>query len=230
MTNGVGSMPAAGGAAPARSPYFDVSCRRCKRLAEFLDEVGERYPDYHARPVAPFGPSEARLLVVGLAPGMHGANATGRPFTGDFAGVLLYQTLYAYGFASLPDSRHADDGLELIDCRITNAVKCLPPQNKPVGAEINACNDFLARELATLAPGAVIVALGGIAHRAVVKALGLRQKDFAFGHAQEHALPDTQTMLDSYHCSRYNTQTRRLTDAMFHAIFERARDLLNRSR
>ncbi len=211
-------------------PYFDINCRRCERLAGFLDEVGERYPDYHARPVAPFGAADARLLVVGLAPGMHGANATGRPFTGDFAGVLLYQTLYDFGFASAAESRHAGDGLELIDCRITNAVKCLPPQNKPVGAEINACNDFLARELESLGEGAVIVALGGIAHRAVVRAQGLRQKDFGFGHAREHCLPGTRTMLDSYHCSRYNTQTRRLTDAMFHAVFERARELLDSRR
>ncbi len=230
MTDSARSVSASNGEAAADAPYFDVNCRRCERLAGFLDEVAQRYPEYHARPVAPFGPADARLLVVGLAPGMHGANATGRPFTGDFAGVLLYQTLYAFGFASLPDSRHAGDGLELIDCRITNAVKCLPPQNKPVGAEINACNDFLARELATLAPGAVIVALGGIAHRAVVRALGLRQKDFGFGHAREHSLPDKRTMLDSYHCSRYNTQTRRLTDVMFHAVFEQARRMLDSGR
>ena len=157
---------------------------------------------------------------------MHGANRTGRPFTGDFAGILLYRTLYATGFASAPASRRADDGLQLFGCRITNAVKCLPPQNKPVGAEINACNEYLADEIASLAPGAVILALGGIAHRAVVRAHGLRQKDFVFGHGREHVLPGTKTMLDSYHCSRYNTQTRRLTDAMFAAVFARARELL----
>jgi uracil-DNA glycosylase family 4 len=207
-------------------PYFDLRCRRCERLATFLDEVGKRHPDYHARPVPPFGARDARLLVVGLAPGMHGANATGRPFTGDFAGILLYRTLYATGFASAPASRHADDGLQLFGCRITNAVKCLPPQNKPVGAEINACNEYLADEIASLAPGAVILALGGIAHRAVVRAHGLRQKDFVFGHGREHVLPGAKTMLDSYHCSRYNTQTRRLTDEMFAAVFARARELL----
>lgn len=210
--------------------YFDPGCRRCGRLAAFLDEVGERYPNYHARPVPPFGDPGARFLVVGLAPGMHGANATGRPFTGDYAGVLLYQTLHDFGFATAPESRNAKDGLRLLDCRITNAVKCLPPQNKPVGAEINLCNDYLADEIATLASGSVILALGGIAHRAVVRALGLRQKDFVFGHANEHRLPNSLTMLDSYHCSRYNTQTKRLTAEMFRAVFARARGLLDASR
>ena len=206
---------------------FDPDCRRCPRLATFLDEVGEQYPDYHARPVAPFGAPDARLLVVGLAPGMHGANASGRPFTGDHAGILLYQTLHRHGFASRPESLSADDGLELPDCRITNAVKCLPPQNKPVGAEIKACRDYLAVELASLPGGGVIVALGSIAHRSVVASLGLRQKDMQFGHGAEHALPGGRILLDSYHCSRYNTQTRRLTEPMFDAVFARARALLD---
>ncbi len=206
---------------------FDPDCRRCPRLASFLDEVGEQYPDYHARPVAPFGAPDARLLVVGLAPGMHGANASGRPFTGDHAGILLYQTLHRHGFASRPESLSADDGLELPDCRITNAVKCLPPQNKPVGAEIKACRDYLAVELASLPGGGVIVALGSIAHRSVVASLGLRQKDMQFGHGAEHALPGGRILLDSYHCSRYNTQTRRLTEPMFDAVFARARALLD---
>ena len=206
---------------------FDLDCRRCPRLAVFLDGVKTQYPDYHARPVPPFGDPEARLLVVGLAPGMHGANASGRPFTGDYAGILLYQTLHRHGFASRPESVAADDGLELYDCRITNAVKCLPPQNKPIGVEINSCRDFLAVELAGLPESAVIVALGSIAHKSVVAALGLRQKDFAFGHAAEHALPGGMSLLDSYHCSRYNTQTRRLTEPMFDAVFARARQLLD---
>ncbi len=206
---------------------FDPDCRRCPRLATFLDEVKTQYPAYHARPVPPFGDPSARLLVVGLAPGMHGANATGRPFTGDHAGILLYQTLHRHGFASRPESLAADDGLELIDCRITNAVKCLPPQNKPVGAEINACRDFLAVELDGLPEGAVVLALGSIAHKSVVAAFGLRQKDYVFAHGAEHALPGGRVLLDSYHCSRYNTQTRRLTETMFDAVFARARALLD---
>jgi uracil-DNA glycosylase family 4 len=207
------------------SPGFDPSCRRCDRLASFLDEVRSKHPDYHCRPVAPFGDRRARLLVVGLAPGMHGANATGRPFTGDYAGVLLYETLHRCGFGSEPVSTSADDGLELLDCRITNAVKCLPPDNKPVGAEINACNTFLRAELEAMPPAAVLVALGGIAHRAIVRALGLRQADYRFGHGAEHDVAG-MTLLDSYHCSRYNTNTGRLTETMFMDVFRRAREVL----
>ncbi len=208
------------------SCIFDKDCRQCPRLSNFLDEVAAKNPGYHCRPVAPFGDRNARLLIVGLAPGMHGANRTGRPFTGDFAGILLYETLHKYGFATHPESLAADDGLSLLDCRITNAVKCLPPDNKPVGAEINTCNRFLAAELSTLPPGAVVLALGGIAHRAVVKAEGGRQVDFKFGHAAEHDMNGRFLMLDSYHCSRYNTNTRRLTAGMFHEVFARARELL----
>lgn len=207
------------------SLIFDQDCRACDRLANFLDEVGDRYPDYHARPVAPFGPEDARLLVVGLAPGMHGANATGRPFTGDHAGILLYQTLHAMGFANQAESVSVDDGLELINCRITNAVKCLPPQNKPTGEEARLCNHFLAEEMQSMQPGSLIVALGGVAHRAVIMALGLRQSAYPFGHGHEHGLGQL-TLVDSYHCSRYNTQTRRLTTEMFEAVFKRARELL----
>ena len=206
---------------------FDESCRACPRLATFLDDVNGRYPDYYCKPVPPFGALDARLLIVGLAPGMHGANRTGRPFTGDHAGVLLYQMLHKYGFGSRDHSESADDALELIDCRITNAVKCLPPDNKPVGAEINTCNAFLANELRLLPKGAVVVALGGIAHRAIVKAMGLRQVEYRFGHASLHALGAFQ-VLDSYHCSRYNTNTGRLTEAMFDGIFAQARELLDK--
>jgi uracil-DNA glycosylase family 4 len=206
---------------------FDKNCRACPRLANFLDEVSARHPDYYCAPVPPFGADDARFLIVGLAPGMHGANATGRPFTGDHAGILLYHMLHKYGFGTRPQSTSVDDGLELIDCRITNAVKCLPPENKPVGAEINTCNVFLARELQTLPPGSVVMALGGIAHRAIVKAMGLRQADYKFGHAALHDLGDFQ-VLDSYHCSRYNTNTGRLTEAMFDAIFAQARALLDK--
>lgn len=204
---------------------FDPTCRECPRLAAFLDEVKDRHPDYHCRPVAPFGAADARLLIVGLAPGMHGANRTGRPFTGDYAGVLLYQTLHKFGFGTHQGSDDPDDGLELIDCRITNAVKCLPPDNKPVGAEINTCNRYLASELEGLPAGSVILALGGIAHRAVIKALKLRQASYPFGHAALHDLGQVR-MLDSYHCSRYNTNTGRLTADMFESVFKTASKLL----
>jgi uracil-DNA glycosylase family 4 len=205
---------------------FDLECVACPRLAGFLREVREQHPEYHGRPVPPFGDPDARLLIVGLAPGYHGANASGRPFTGDFAGILLYQTLYECGLSSAPESVSADDGLELINCRITNAVKCLPPQNKPVGSEINTCNAYLAAELQELPADSVILALGTIAHNAVVRALGLKQKDYKFGHAAEHALPGAM-LIDSYHCSRYNTQTRRLTGKMFRQVFKRAKKLLS---
>lgn len=211
------------------SLIFDQECRDCPRLAAFLDDVRERYPNYYSRPVAPFGAPDARFLIVGLAPGMHGANRTGRPFTGDHAGILLYQMLHKHGFGTHDHSDTADDDLRLIDCRITNAVKCLPPDNKPIGAEINTCNRFLANELAQMPGDAVVMALGGIAHRAIIKALGLRQADFKFGHAALHDLENFH-LLDSYHCSRYNTNTRRLTAAMFEAVFATARELLDNQR
>lgn len=206
---------------------FDESCRACPRLANFLDAVSERYPDYYCKPVPPFGDMESRFLIVGLAPGMHGANRTGRPFTGDHAGILLYQTLHKFGFASHADSLTPDDTLILSGCRITNAVKCLPPDNKPVGAEINTCNSFLANELKLLPESALVLALGGIAHRAVVKSLGGRQAEFKFAHAALHDLGEIR-LLDSYHCSRYNTNTRRLTTDMFESIFAQARELLDK--
>ncbi len=210
---------------PDLQSKFDINCRRCPRLATFLNGVREKYPDYHGLPVAPFGDKNARLLIVGLAPGMHGANATGRPFTGDHAGIILYETLHRYGFASAVESISADDGLWLKNCRITNAVKCLPPANKPVGSEVNECNGFLVEELSVLQPGSVILALGGLSHKACVKALGGRQKDYPFGHLTEKNIGEL-TLLDSYHCSRYNTQTRRLTPEMFDAVFDRAQELL----
>ena len=206
---------------------FDPACRRCPRLHDFLQEVKKKHPDYHCSPVPAFGDADARLLIVGLAPGMHGANATGRPFTGDHAGILLYETLFKTGFSSQPESTHAKDALQLVNCRITNAVKCLPPQNKPVGSEVKACNKFLQNELQSLPAQSVVLALGGIAHRAVISALGKRQVDFPFGHAAEHPVADGLLLLDSYHCSRYNTQTRRLTPEMFMKVFERASLLLS---
>jgi len=201
-------------------------CTDCPRLAEFLSEVRQKHPDYHARPVAPFGDPRARLLIVGLAPGMHGANRSGRPFTGDYAGILLYETLHRYGFASRPVSVASDDGLTLTDCRITNAVKCLPPQNKPETSEIRTCNRFLRDELQASPEVRVILALGNVAHKAVLMALGLKQGAFVFAHDARHALPDGRVLIDSYHCSRYNTQTRRLTAASFAAVFDRVRQEL----
>jgi uracil-DNA glycosylase family 4 len=197
----------------------------CPRLATFLRDVREQYPGYHGRPVPAFGDPRARLCIIGLAPGMHGANATGRPFTGDHAGIILYETLYKYGFASKPESISADDNLKLVNCRITNAVKCLPPQNKPVGAEVNTCNTWLAQELESLPDDYVLIALGGIAHKSVIKALGLKQADYTFGHDLVHQL-DRGVLIDSYHCSRYNTQTKRLTTKMFESVFKRAKQLL----
>jgi uracil-DNA glycosylase family 4 len=185
-----------------------------------LAAVRVQQPDYHARPVLPFGDPRARLLIVGLAPGMHGANRSGRPFTGDYAGILLYETLHRYGFSTRPVSVTVDDGLELIDCRITNAVKCLPPQNKPEPAEIRNCNRFLADELHDAPEVRVILALGNVAHKSVLMALGLKQSALVFGHGARHDLPDGRVLIDSYHCSRYNTQTRRLTVEGFEAVFD----------
>ena len=200
-----------------------LRCTDCPRLAGFLADVRIRNPDYHARPVLPFGDPRARLLIVGLAPGMHGANRTGRPFTGDHAGILLYETLHAFGFGSQPVSVAADDELRLIDCRITNAVKCLPPENKPEPAEIRTCNRYLAEELRSATDVRVILALGLVAHKAVLMALGLKQSALVFAHSARHVLPDRRILIDSYHCSRYNTQTRRLTSADFQDVFRRIR-------
>jgi uracil-DNA glycosylase family 4 len=211
---------------------FSEECRECQRLAGFLDEVKARYPDYYARPVPAFGDAAPALLIIGLAPGMHGANRTGRPFTGDFAGILLYQTLYKFGFATHAGSASANDNLQLVRCRITNAVKCLPPGNKPEPAEIRRCNRYLQGEISDFgASGSALLALGAIAHQAVLMALGLKLRDYPFSHGAVHALPAPVTadgaktagltLYDSYHCSRYNTQTRRLTTDMFEQVFEK---------
>jgi uracil-DNA glycosylase len=205
---------------------FDPACVRCPRLAGHLAAVRRDHPGYHAAPVAPFGPAHAPLLIVGLAPGMHGANATGRPFTGDHAGILLYRTLHAFGFSNQPDAVAPDDGLVLQDCRVTNAVKCLPPQNKPTPAEIRSCNGFLAAEIAAVAPR-VILALGRIAHDAVLRAEGIALAAHPFAHGAEHDLGQGRRLFDSYHCSRYNTQTRRLTPAMFEGLFREIRARLS---
>ena len=204
----------------AKDQTFDPGCRRCPRLAGYLAEVKRGHEDYHCAPVAPFGDDQPELLIVGLAPGKHGANATGRPFTGDFAGVLLYETLHRFGYADRPTSTAADDGLALQGCRITNAVKCLPPDNKPTNEEVLRCNDYLRNELAGLAVGSVVLALGAIAHKAVVRALDLKQARHPFGHGAHYRLGDHLHLVASYHCSRYNTQTGRLTPEMFRAVFE----------
>jgi uracil-DNA glycosylase len=208
------------------SPRALRECRACPRLAAFLDAARERHPHYWCRPVPPFGDASPRLLIVGLAPGFHGANRTGRPFTGDYAGVLLYETLHEYGFASRAASVSAADGLELTGCRITNAVNCCPPENKPATAEIARCNAYLKDELAALPAGANILALGLIAHGAVLRALGLRPGAHPFAHGASHDLPGGRRLYDSYHCSRYNTQTKRLTPAMFKAVFAAIRSNL----
>lgn len=205
---------------------FDPECRACPRLAAFLDGLRRELPDYHNAPVAPFGDARARLLIVGLAPGKHGANRSGRPFTGDHAGILLYEMLHRYGFASRPQSQALDDGLELPGCCITNAVKCLPPENKPLTDEVRRCNPYLAAELAGLDADALILALGKTAHDAVLRALGVRLAAWPFAHGALQ-LPKGRRLLSSYHCSRYNTQTGRLTPAMFEAIIARCRELLD---
>lgn len=210
---------------PAKS-IFDPACRQCPRLAEFLCGVKNKYPDYHAGPVAPFGDPAARLLVVGLAPGMHGANATGRPFTGDYAGLLLYRALFDFGFSNQLQSTDLADGLQLTNCRITNAVKCLPPQNKPTGDEIKQCNPYLAAELKTLPEKSVILVLGNIAHQAALRAYGLKASAAPFGHHRTYRLPNGNSLVSSYHCSRYNVQTKRLSMEMLAAVFETIQSLL----
>ena len=207
-------------------PEFNHDCLACPRLASHLSNVRDMYPRYYARPVPPFGDPKARLLVVGLAPGMHGANRTGRPFTGDHAGILLYETLHRHGFADRPASVSANDGLVLINCRITNAVKCLPPGNKPLPAEIATCNLYLQTELQGLKQGNVVLALGTVAHEAVLRSFKLKRKEYSFAHGAHHQLPEGMHLLDSYHCSRYNTQTKRLTAAMFDNVMRQAKDLL----
>ena len=204
-------------------------CPLCPRLVAFREANREREPDWHNAPVPTFGPMDARLLVVGLAPGMRGANRTGRPFTGDGAGNLLYPALLATGFARGSYEARPDDGLELRDCRITNGVRCVPPENKPTTAEIRTCNGFLAEEIAALPRLGAILALGGIAHGAVLTALGQRKSAFAFGHGALHALPGGLLLADSYHCSRPNTNTGRLTEAMFLAVLEELRAALGLS-
>jgi uracil-DNA glycosylase len=198
-------------------------CTACPRLAEHLAIIRQRDPDWHVLPVPAFGSLDAELLVVGLGPGEKGANRTGRPFTGDVAGELLYPALHRFGFASVPEPLGADSwanpAMQLSNCRITNAVRCLPPANKPVTAEIRQCNEHLKAELAAMPNLKVIIALGAIAHQAMLWAYTLKLKDHAFGHNVSHVLPDGRLLVDSYHCSGYNWRTGRLSRESFEAVF-----------
>jgi uracil-DNA glycosylase len=195
-----------------------ANCPLCPRLVGYRDNNRAANPAWFNGAVPSFGPLDARLLVVGLAPGVRGANRTGRPFTGDFAGVLLYQTLIKYGFASGSYGADPADGIALRDCRVTNAVRCVPPANLPTPAEITGCNPFLTQELAAMPRLCVVLALGGVSHKAVLRARGLRAGHTAFVHGAVHTLPDGLLLVDSYHVSRLNTNTGRLTTPMFEAV------------
>jgi uracil-DNA glycosylase len=202
------------------------NCPLCPRLQEFREHWRQQEPEWFNAPVSSFGPATARLLIVGLAPGLQGANRTGRPFTGDYAGVLLYDTLLRYGFARGSYQAHPDDGLELVDARITNAVRCVPPENKPTGTEIATCRTFLAGTIAEMPRLQAIVVLGRIAHDAVVAVLGARRSDAPFGHGARHDVRRLK-LFCSYHCSRYNTNTGVLTREMFRNVFAGVRALLD---
>ena len=201
------------------------NCSRCPRLAAFRKQWRAQEPSWFNAPVPSFGPLDARVLIVGLAPGLQGANRTGRPFTGDYAGVLLYDTLSRYRFARGEYAAHPDDGLELVDCRITNAVRCVPPENKPTPAEINTCRDFLKPTIAEMKKLHAVVALGRIAHDSVVTALGAKKSAAPFGHGGKHVLGELM-LFSSYHCSRYNTNTGVLTPEMFREVFRTVRTAL----
>src|SRR6516165_4571132 len=212
---------------PSGMPGRD--CPRCPRLVEFRHSWRQREPGWFNAPVDNCGPGDARLIVVGLAPGLRGANRTGRPFTGDFAGDLLYATLIAFGFASGVYDRRLDDGLKLVDCAIVNAVRCVPPENKPTPAEIATCRRYLVPAISALPRVKVMLALGRIAHDSALRALNLRPAKFPFAHGARHPLTPAISLFDSYHCSRYNTNTGVLTDAMFLQVFASIRAELDRS-
>lgn len=205
-------------------------CSLCERLAGFRRNNQTSQPDWFNAPVPSFGSNNAQLLIIGLAPGLKGANKTGRPFTGDHAGDLLYATLLKFGFAQGVYGAHARDGLELANCMITNAVRCVPPQNKPTPAEIRTCRPFLLGRLDRLSNVRILLALGRIAHDSILTALELRKSSYPFGHANAHRLSGTLTLFDSYHCSRYNTNTGRLTEAMFEDVFDAIKSHLNAAR
>jgi uracil-DNA glycosylase len=211
--------------ATADGPPLD--CDLCPRLVAYRHENIAKWPDWHNAPVLSYGPLDARMLIVGLAPGVKGANQTGRPFTGDYAGDLLYQTLGRFGFANGTYDKRPDDGQTLSDCRIANAVRCVPPENKPIGAEVNACRPFLVAEIEAMTNLKVILALGGIAHKTVLSTLGERRASYKFAHCVTHELTNGLMLADSYHCSRYNTNTGRLTEEMFEDVFRMIRKTLD---
>lgn len=220
-TNSKTSTDPAAPAEPARS------CPLCPRLVAFRTANAADYPSYFNGPAPSFGPSSARLLIIGLAPGLHGANRTGRPFTGDYAGDLLYATLLKFGFASGAYDARPDDGLRLVDAMITNAVRCVPPENKPTPAEIRTCRPFLAARIRSLARLEAILCLGRIAHESAIAALGVPARAAPFAHGAAHEVADGISLFDSYHCSRYNTNTGRLTQAMFEGVFSALRARLS---
>ncbi|MEN8196683.1 MAG: uracil-DNA glycosylase [Pseudomonadota bacterium] len=213
---------------PMDEPARD--CALCPRLAEYRRANAAAWPDWHNAPVPSFGPTDASLLIVGLAPGVRGANRTGRPFTGDYAGDLLYPTIAEYGFGDGKFDARPDDGFRMTGCRITNAVRCVPPENKPTTAEIIACNPYLKAEIDNMGSLRAVLALGLIAHKAVLRSMGLVAARYKFGHGAMHDLPNGLLLADSYHCSRYNTNTGRLTKEMFHAVFAELRGRLSANR
>lgn len=204
-------------------------CKRCRRLHNHLKKTQLKYPEYFCKPVPAFGDDKAQLIIVGLAPGLHGANASGIPFTGDASGEFLFKTLHSFGYANHADSNIGAD-LKLINCKITNAVKCLPPQNKPTNKEVQNCTKyFLQDELTSIAHGSIILALGTLAHNAVLRTFGKTLSSAKFEHNKLHQLTESLVLIDSYHCSRYNTQTKRLTQKMFDEVFIKIESLLIQS-
>ena len=202
------------------------NCKICPRLYGFRKENKKKFSGWHNAPVTPFGSLSSQLLIVGLAPGLRGANRTGRPFTGDYAGVLLFDTLLNYNFAIGSHENHADDNFELLDCRITNGVRCVPPQNKPIGSEVNGCRPFLKNEIDAMPNLKCILVLGVIAHNTVLRALNQKASLWKFQHNALHKLPNLPLLINSYHCSRYNTNTGRLTEKMFNDVFQSIRKFI----
>ena len=200
-------------------------CNKCPRLCQFIQKNKELYPDFFNGPVPNFGDNNGALLVVGLAPGLKGANRTGRPFTGDYAGIILYETLLKFGWANGTYKQSPDDGLELKNAMITNDVACVPPENKPTPKEIDTCNERLKATIQSMKNLRIILSLGRISHQAVIKAFGLKQSAFPFAHGNHHRLPNGIHLMDSYHCSRYNINTRQLTQQMFDEIFEKIKQI-----
>ncbi len=214
----------------ADTPEAPKLCGLCPRLVAFRDRNRAKAPDWYNGAVPSFGDLEARLLIVGLAPGLNGANRTGRPFTGDYAGELLYGTLLKFGFARGEYAARPDDGLQLADCIISNAVRCVPPENKPTPEEAATCRSFLKARIAALPNLQAVVVLGRVAHDSTLAVLECRKVLFPFAHGSQHTLPNGLVLFDSFHCSRYNTNTGRLTPEMFHAVFAAVRAMLPQAR